>query len=146
MRRFPILVLICVLAALGLAACGGDDDGGSSTTDTAATETTDTTTTGAAGGGGETVQVAADPSGALAFEQKSLSAPAGSDTFEFTNESSTPHDFVVEDEGGKELGKTDVIDGGKDTVKLDLAAGKYTYFCSVPGHRQAGMEGPLTVK
>ena len=142
MRRFPIVVLIFVVAAPGLVACG-DDDSGSDTaaTDTATTETTETTTTGAAGGGGgKTVKVAADPNGALEFVQKSLTASAGSDTFEFTNESSTPHDFVVEDDGGEELGKTDVIDGGKDTVTIDLAAGKYTFFCSVPGHRQAGME------
>ena len=144
MRRFPIVVLIFVVAALGLAACGDDNSGSDSATDTATTETT--TTGEAGGGGGETVQVAADPSGALEYEQKSLSASAGSNTFDFTNESSTPHDFVVEDEGGEELGKTDVIDGGEDSVEIELAAGEYTFFCSVPGHRQAGMEGPLTVK
>ena len=53
------------------------------------------------------MKVAADPSGALKFEQSSLTAPAGKDTFEFTNKSSTPHDFVIEDSGGKEIAKTD---------------------------------------
>jgi plastocyanin len=144
MKRFPLLILICALAAFGLAACG-DDNSSSDTTEPAATTTTEETTTGAAGGG-ETVKVAADPSGALAFEQKSLTAAPGKATFEFTNDSSTPHDFVIE-EGDKEIAKTDVISGDKATTEATLAAGgDYTYFCSVPGHRQAGMEGKLTVK
>ena len=83
MKRFPLLILICALAAFGLAACG-DDNSSSDTTEPAATATTTTeeTTTGAAGGG-ETVKVAADPSGALTFEQKSLTAAPGKVTFEF---------------------------------------------------------------
>jgi len=145
MKRFPLLILICALAAFGLAACGDDNSNSSDTTAPAATTTTEETTTGAAGGG-ETVKVAADPSGALAFEQKSLTAPAGKVTFEFTNDSSTPHDFVIE-EGDKEIAKTDVISGDKATTEATLkAGGDYVYFCSVPGHRQAGMEGKLTVK
>lgn len=146
MKRFPLLILICALAAFGLAACGGDD-GGSDTTEPAATETTTTeeTTTGA-GGGGETVEVSADPGGALQFEQKSLSASAGATTFKFTNPSSTPHDFVIEDDGGTEVAKTEVITDGEADTKATLESAKYTFFCSVPGHRQAGMEGTLTVK
>ena len=103
MKRFPLLIAVCALAAvLGLAACGGGDDNSDNTT----AATTDTTTTEqSAGGGGGTVQVAADPNGALKFVQSSLTAPAGKDTFEFTNESSTPHDFVLEDSGGTEVAR-----------------------------------------
>jgi plastocyanin len=145
MKRFPLLVLVCVLAAFGLAACGGDDNK-DTTSAPAATETstTETTTTGEAGGG-KTVKVAADPSGALAFEQKTLSAPAGQVTFEFTNQSSTPHDFALERDG-EEIAKTDVITEDTTTATATLEAGEYTFFCSVPGHRQAGMEGTLTAK
>jgi plastocyanin len=142
MKRYPLPIAICALTAvLGLAACGGDDNNDNTT---AATTSTTTTEQGSAGGG--TVQVSADPSGALKFQQSSLSASAGKDTFEFTNDSSTPHDFVLEDSGGKEVAKTPVITKDKATTSGTLKAGKYTYFCSVPGHRQAGMEGTLTAK
>jgi plastocyanin len=144
MRRFPLILVLCLVAALGVVACGGDDDGGGDTaaTDTTTTETTDTTE---GGGGGKTVKVAADPGGDLKFVQESLTAPVGKSTFEFTNESSIPHDFAVE-EDGNDVGKTDVISGDTATVELDLQAGEYTFYCSVPGHRQAGMQGTLTVE
>jgi uncharacterized cupredoxin-like copper-binding protein len=145
MKRFPLLIVIGVLAVFGLAACGGDDNK-DTTTEPAATEpaTTETTTTGEGGGGG-TVEQAADPSGALEFEKKSLTAPTGAVTFEFTNDSSTPHDFVVEQDG-QDIAKTEVISESSDTAKGTLEAGDYTFYCSVPGHRQAGMEGTLTAK
>jgi plastocyanin len=142
MRRITLLIVVCAVAAFGLSACGGDDDS-DTTTEPAATETT--TTGGGAGGGGETVQVSADPGGALAFEQKSLTAPTGRVSFEFTNDSSTPHDFVLEQDD-QEVAKTDVITGESATTQATLEAGEYTYYCSVPGHRQAGMEGTLTAE
>ena len=148
MKRFPLLLLlICAVAALGVAGCGGDDDGGGDTAATT-TETTDTTTTTEEGGGGaaSTIQVAADPGGDLAFEQKSLTAKAGENKIEFTNEASIPHDVKIE-ENGKEVGGTEVVTGGTAEATVNLDAGEpYKFFCSVPGHRQAGMEGTLTVK
>ena len=148
MRRVPIL-LVCVVAVLGVAGCGGDDD---SSTDTSAatTETTDTTATdegatGASGGGAKVIKVAADPGGDLAFVQKSLTAKPSNNKIEFTNESSLPHDVKIEQDGN-EIGGTDVVTGGNAEATVKLNAGEYTFFCSVPGHRDAGMEGTLTVK
>jgi plastocyanin len=147
MRRIPFLLLVCVVAALGVAGCGGDDNG---STDTAATTTETTTTgegtTGAGGGGGGVIRVAADPGGDLAFVQKSLTAKPGKDTIKFTNESSLPHDVKIE-EDGQDIGGTEVVTGGKAEATVQLEAGQpYTFYCSVPGHRDAGMEGKLTVK
>jgi plastocyanin len=122
---------------MGLTACGGDDDDDSAA-DTAATTTQ--------AGGGETIKVTADPGGALAYEQKSLSANAGQATIEFDNPSSTDHDVTIEDDGGTEVAATDIITDDTATATADLEAGSYTFFCSVDGHREAGMEGPLTVK
>src|SRR5512145_267321 len=121
MRRFPLLLLICAIAALGVAGCGGDDDGGSDTAATTTTETTETSTTetGASGAGG-TIRVSADPGGDLAFEQKSLTAKPGTNKIAFTNESSLPHDVKIE-ENGNEIGGTEVVTNGtaEATVKLD---------------------------
>jgi uncharacterized cupredoxin-like copper-binding protein len=39
-----------------------------------------------------------------------------------------------------------VKNGGTSSLTADVKAGEYTFFCSVPGHRQGGMEGKLTVK
>jgi plastocyanin len=150
MRRIPFLLLVCAVAALGVAGCGGDDNGSTDTSATT-TETTDTTTTdegttGAGGGGAAAIKVAADPGGDLAFVQKSLTGKAGKNTIEFTNEASVPHDVKIE-EDGKEIGGTEVVTGGKAEATVQLDAGKsYTFYCSVPGHRPAGMEGDLTVK
>jgi plastocyanin len=96
--------------------------------------------------GGSTVEVEADPSGNLAFTSEEISAKAGKDTIEFTNESPVPHDVKIEDSSGKEVGGTEIVSEGSETAEVELKPGTYTYFCSVPGHRQAGMEGTLVVK
>src|SRR4051794_3483755 len=92
-----------------------------------------------------TVKLAADQS-QLAFDTTSLTAKAGPVTIDFDNPSPIGHDVKVEDSGGKELGGTKVVTGGSTSAKVDLKPGTYTFFCSVPGHREAGMEGKLTVK
>ena len=46
---------------------------------------------------------------------------------------------------GPVLGKTPVFSGGTKNFTVNLKPGKYTFYCSVPGHRQAGMQGTLTV-
>ena len=47
---------------------------------------------------------------------------------------------------GKVLGATPPFSGGTKTLSLNLPAGTYTFYCSVPGHEQAGMKGTLTVR
>ncbi|HEU4803442.1 MAG TPA: plastocyanin/azurin family copper-binding protein [Solirubrobacterales bacterium] len=144
-KRFLTLtaVVVVVGAALALAACGGSDDTGTSA---ATTATSAETTTGGSGGGGETVSFEADPGGQLAYTQTDVTAKPGNATIEFDNPASIGHDVVIEDESGKEIAKTDIITGSTTSTTADLKAGTYTFFCSVPGHREAGMEGTLTVK
>jgi len=58
-----------------------------------------------------------------------------------------PHNVVLQTASGKTVGMTPTFSGGGTKVlSAALNRGRYTYFCSVPGHRQAGMEGTLTVK
>jgi plastocyanin len=139
-RNLLALLAIAVLASLGLAACGGSDS--SSSTSSAATSSS----TAASTGEGSTVQVAADPNGQLAFVKTDLTAKAGSDTIEFNNPSSTGHNVQIEDSNGDAVAGTDTITASKTSTTADLQPGTYTFFCSIPGHREAGMEGTLTVK
>jgi plastocyanin len=61
-----------------------------------------------------------------------------------TNMSPLEHNVTVA-QGSTVLGATPTFQGGSKTLTLNLKAGTYTFYCSVPGHRQAGMEGTLTV-
>jgi plastocyanin len=136
-RRTLVVGLAAV--ALGLAACGDDD----TTSDTgAAAATTPAATTGATGA---RLQIAADPGGDLAYDKTSLSASAGAVQVDFTNESSVPHNVVIET-SGEDVGATDTVTGSSTSKTFELDAGSYTYYCSVGSHRQAGMEGTLTVR
>jgi plastocyanin len=134
-RVLPLLVLLAAVALL-LAACGGGSNESATTSSTATTS---------AGGGGSTVKIAADPSGALKFDTTSLEATAGSVTIDFTNDSSLSHDVKLEGPGVEDEG-TDQVTGGSTSATVDLQPGTYTFFCSVDGHRAAGMEGTLVVK
>jgi len=88
--------------------------------------------------------LAASTSGQLAYDAKQLSAKAGSVTITFTNGSPLEHDVTIA-EGAKVLGATPIFVGGSRKLSLRLKPGTYTFYCSVPGHRQAGMEGTLHV-
>ena len=134
-RRALPLVLVLAALVLALSACGGGSSSSS---------TTPATTGGGGGGGGSTVKISADPSGALKYEQTDVSATAGSITIDFTNMSSLPHDVTIEGNGAS--GATDQITDSTTSTTVDLDPGTYTFFCSVDGHRAAGMEGTHTVK
>jgi plastocyanin len=76
----------------------------------------------------------------------SLTAKAGKVTINFTNNSPLGHNLtIVRGMSGPVLGATPTFQGGTKTLTLDLKPGTYTFYCSVPGHRAAGMQGTLTV-
>ena len=94
---------------------------------------------------GGKLAIPADPSGGLAYTFGAAEAPAGQLEIDSKNESSVDHNIAVEGNGVNETGPV-VKNGDTSTVQVDLKAGEYTFFCSVEGHRQGGMEGKLTVK
>jgi len=116
------------------------------TTAPTTTSATTTATTGTSAAPGGTVKIAADPTGQLAFQQKSVSSKPGSVTIDFTNQSPVGHDVKIQDSSGNLIGGTDLVTGGSASASVDLTAGTYTFYCDVPGHQQAGMQGTLTVK
>ncbi len=142
-----------LLAAFALVACGSSDD---SSDTTGGSETTQES--GAEGGGGgkeaeggsagsaSTLDFEADPGGQLAYTAKTATSEAGKVTVNFTNPQPLSHDVAIEDASGEEIGATEVIGEGSDSTEVELKPGKYTFFCTVPGHREAGMEGTLNVK
>jgi len=89
--------------------------------------------------------IPADPSGALAYQFGSAEAPAGALEIDSENKSSVDHNIAIEGSGVNEAGEV-VKNGGVSKVTADVKPGEYTFFCSVPGHREGGMEGKLTVK
>jgi len=93
------------------------------------------------------LEIDANPDGQLAYEVSSATATAGALQIESRNASGTPHDIALEDSSGRELGAGAVVsNGGVSRVSVSLRPGRYTFFCTVPGHRQGGMEGTLTVR
>jgi len=92
-----------------------------------------------------TLDIPADPSGKLAYEFGSAQAQTGAITIDSKNDAAIGHNIAVEGNGVDEKG--DVVQGGgTSTISADLKPGEYTFYCSVPGHREGGMEGKLTVK
>lgn len=148
MKKFAALLALA-LASIALVACGSSSDS-TSTTATSGGESTSGAAPGegntGGSGGSATLRFEADPGGELAYTSDTATAKAGKVTVDFTNPQALTHDVQIEDSSGKEVGGVELIASGSDSTTVDLKPGTYTYFCSVPGHREAGMEGTLTVK
>lgn len=172
MSKHPAALLLSAgVLALGVAACGGSSGSSSSSATGAATSSSaaaatgtsssapaTTATSSSAGtgssssaaaaptGGGSDLTIAANPGGMLMFTKKTLTAKAGTVTIAFTNKSPEMHNFTIQQgTSGPVVGATPTFDGGTKILTVKLKAGTYTFYCSVPGHRMAGMQGTLTV-
>jgi plastocyanin len=168
-KLVPLFALL--LAALALAACGGGSDTTGATGAAGAVEEAEEgaeeagegaeeageaagegaeeaekEAEGGSAGSAAALDIEADPTGQLAFTTTKATAKAGKVTVNFTNSSPVPHDVKIEDSSGQEVGGTEVVSEGSDSAEVELKPGTYTYYCSIPGHREAGMEGTLTVK
>jgi plastocyanin len=98
------------------------------------------------------LQIPASPTGQLAYVTNKASGTAGPVTVEMPNTSGVTHNIAFEAgsheaaAGGPAIAKSPFVSKGVAKVTLALKPGTYTFFCEVPGHRQAGMFGTLTVK
>jgi uncharacterized cupredoxin-like copper-binding protein len=158
-RMVIAVTVVLVLVAVGAAVI---TSGGSTKTATSAATVsssqapasgpaTPTATTGTpapssspAAGASTSLKLAANPEGQLTYNTKQLSAPAGKVTITMANMSPVEHNVTVA-QGSVVLGATPTFKGGSKILTVNLKPGTYTFYCSVPGHRQAGMEGTLTV-
>jgi uncharacterized cupredoxin-like copper-binding protein len=70
---------------------------------------------------------------------------AGKYRFRVVNDGKIDHDLAIEGQGSEE--KTPLIGPGNEaSLEADLKAGKYRFYCTVPGHAQSGMDIDVTVK
>jgi mono/diheme cytochrome c family protein len=89
-----------------------------------------------------TLQIDADPNGQLAYVSNQATGSPGQITIKMANKTGTPHDIVIDGKGKGEV----VTNGGTSQFSANFTAGTYTFYCSVDGHRAAGMQGKLTIK
>ncbi len=147
-RILPASLLAVALGAFALAGCGGGSSTASTATSaplgTSSTQTSATTAKTAPAPAGA-LKLEANPEGQLKYTTSSLTAKAGKVSIDFTNMSPLGHNVTIESSAHKILGATPTFQGASKVLTLDLKPGIYKFFCSVPGHRMAGMEGTLTV-
>jgi plastocyanin len=80
----------------------------------------------------------------IAFEPKEVTIAANTDvTVTLTNTGAAAHNFHIDE---LNIQTEDVPSGGSTTVTINAPAGTYEFYCAVPGHREAGMVGTLTVQ
>ncbi|MET0510921.1 MAG: cupredoxin domain-containing protein [Thermoleophilaceae bacterium] len=144
MRIRTIYPMLLVVLCLLVASCGDDDDSGDSGSSAGNSGSSGDNSGGASGAKGTKLKLEADPGGALKFDKTSLTAKAGKVTVVLSNPSSVPHAIEVEGNGVEAEGET-VTDGGTSTASADLKPGEYEFYCPVDDHKEAGMEGTLTV-
>ncbi|HEY2535382.1 MAG TPA: plastocyanin/azurin family copper-binding protein [Solirubrobacteraceae bacterium] len=138
------------LLALLVAGCGSSSSSSttSSSSSTPATPATTSSTSTSTGGAAaqSALSLEANPEGELKYNKTSLTAKAGKVSIDLTNASSLAHNVTIESSSGAQVGATPTFQGGSKTLSVTLKPGTYKFFCSVPGHRMAGMEGTLTVQ
>jgi plastocyanin len=146
MKKLAALLALA-LASVALVACGSSNSNSSSSTSGSETSGGAAAEGGEkSGGGGSTLEFEADPGGELAYTSSEETAKAGKVTVDFNNPQGLTHDVTIENEKGETVGKTELVASEETSTTVNLKPGTYTYYCSVPGHREAGMEGTLTVK
>lgn len=128
MHRTPLVFLATATIALG--ACGGGSDDGPPAAAQA----------GEPAAGARTIEVSGE---AFAFDPSDIELEAGEEVAIALTSVDAVHDLTIAEADFKVAAKRG------DTEELGLRIddpGTYTYYCSIPGHRGAGMEGTLTVR
>ncbi len=135
--------LVTGAIALGAVACGGSSGGGSSSTASPPAPTSTATGGGtSASGGGSTVDVTLKDFSITVAGGSTLTA--GTYTFHVTNDGPSAHNLTVNGPGVANSATPTFGSGTKD-LTVTLQKGSYDLFCSVPGHKQLGMDTHITV-
>lgn len=95
---------------------------------------------------GESFDLTSPADGSLSFEPPDLQAGAGEITLAYDNPSPVTHNIFLQDEEETVLAESEDVTEGKVEITAKLVPGEYIYYCNIPGHREGGMEGVLTVE
>jgi plastocyanin len=147
MSRTPVVLLV-LIAVLALAGCSKQEPEFVANDQVPAEQRTTEAPTPGAGGEQPPAQVQGTwvvEGAELAYDQTPATLPAGNVTIQLQNIAGLQHDVTFEGVRN-EKPIVEVNGRGTDTGTVELNAGTYTYYCSVPGHREAGMEGTVTVQ
>jgi len=133
-------------AALALSACGGGGSSDSTTGATSAAAPTTARSTAPQGSASTRLALIAEEANGLRFDRRTLRAAPGdvTITLDSPSDNQTPHAVEIEGQGVERVSGT-IEPGARTEVTANLRPGTYTFYCPVDGHRQAGMEGTLTV-
>jgi uncharacterized cupredoxin-like copper-binding protein len=143
-RRLSLLAIAPVAVALVIAGCGSSSNGSSTATTTTKSSSSTNASTKPSG---QVLKLSADPGGQLRFTKSKLTAKPGKVTLVMDNPSSAGMDHGISIEGNGVDQDGPIVPAGKTSmVGATLKKGTYTYYCPVPGHKQAGMKGTLTVR
>ena len=139
-RGLPLFLVVCVLMFFGMLAAvfvlGKESEpeaAGSETT--AATRTTET---------GQAVQSVSVSEVDYKIRLPETTLKAGKYNFEVQNQGKVPHNLVVKGAGVDEA-TSDLAPGVSESLTVELKPGSYEFYCSIPGHKQLGMDQKVTV-
>lgn len=140
-RGLPLFLAVCVLMFFGMLAAvfvlGKESEPEAAAGET--TAETHTTQTGPA-----TSQTAQVSEVDYKIRLPETKLEAGKYTFEVKNEGKVPHDLVVKGSGVQE-GTPEIAPGKSESLTVELKPGSYEFYCSIPGHKQLGMDQKVTV-
>lgn len=139
--RFTRTALILALVGavtLAASACGSSSGGGSSAT-------TGTEAAGGGGGGGSGTPIDVTLKDYSIDVASTGSLAPGTYTFHVTNNGPSSHNLTVDGPGVSDKATSTFAAGGSEDLTVTLKSGSYDLFCSVPGHKQLGMDTSLTV-
>ena len=138
LTRTALTLALVGAVTLAASACGSSSAGSSSTTVTQAA--------GGGGGGaasGKTIDVTLKDFSIAVASTGSL-AP-GTYTFHVTNNGPSSHNLTINGPGVSDKATPTFAAGGTMDLTVTLKNGSYDLFCSVPSHKQLGMDTHLTV-
>ena len=141
-----LTLLLLILACASLAACGSGSSDGSETTSSmerkiAELEAEEAEEKGVTSG----FNIEAHWTKTFSYTADEAFSSPGKVRVGFTNPQSRPHDVAIEDPAGKTIGQSEPVVQEADSFVVQLHPGVYHYYCTLPGHREKGMEGTLRV-